>query len=88
MVRCIFMLFAFFVCGHNFCEWHKSAGLADHSGNSIGLCILRLHVADLTDLCYVYNVIVSVVHIEKRILSIFPSSYNMSIVLFFKSIES
>lgn len=50
MVRCIFMLFAFFVCGHNFCEWHKSAGLAYHSGNCIGLCILRLHVADLTDL--------------------------------------
>ena len=51
MVRCIFMLFAFLVCGHNFCEWHKSAGLAYHSGNCIRLRKLSLHVADLADRC-------------------------------------
>lgn len=51
MVRCIFILFAFFVCGHNFCEWHKSAGLAYHSGNRIGLRKLCLHVADIADRC-------------------------------------
>ena len=40
------MLFAFFVCGHNFCEWHKSAGLAYHPGNCIRLRKLCLQVVD------------------------------------------